>query len=108
MVKDSRNPLGCAFNDPCPTSLDKYNLLRYVFNDSRNPLGCAFNDPCPTSLDKYNPLDSWSMARLVVLRIREILLVARLDAPPFEFPDTLLSPSLSPSKANLARRFDSR
>ena len=50
MVKNSRNILGCAFNDTC------------------NPLGCAFNDTCnpldsllarPTSLSRYNLSYSW-------------------------------------------------
>ena len=68
MVKDSRNSLGCAFNDT-RNPLDSWSKACADFGAySRNPLGCAFND-------SRNSLDSWSLA------------------PPFEFPDTLLSGS---------------
>ena len=57
---DSRNPLGCAFNDlrnPLGCAFnDSRNPLGCAFNDSRNPLGCAFND-------SRNQEDSWSIMR---------------------------------------------
>ncbi len=50
-ARDSRNPLGCAFNG-----------LPREASDTRNPLGCAFNGLPREASDTRNLSYSWSEA----------------------------------------------